>query len=71
MSKERTRRVRISFGWCEAAPRWSKSTLTFGVWKDNTKHEAVISIEDPTDLRYIRSQLDEIERYWQKQISGE
>ena len=68
-SKTRVRRMRLN-GGVSAQPRWTKPTLTFWDWKDDEKHECIVTVVDPYDIANIRSALNEIEGCWRNTLES-
>lgn len=64
-----TRRLKVEMGCVQASCGWSDSTLTFREWRpDGVVREAVVGIESPADLRWLRHELEKIEANWRKMI---
>lgn len=68
--KNKFRTMTVGVFWCETVKSWSNAALVFkdqrsvdGNWK-----KVVIEIDGPSDISYIRDQLDEIEKDWKKRL---
>lgn len=66
--RDKEQKVTVDIALVEAKPDWTRSTLTFSSWRNDIKRVAVIEIREPSDVRYIRERLDEIEAHWQKTL---
>jgi hypothetical protein len=67
VSKTRTLTVKIHDATIEKG--WSNSKLSLIEYGDQGSiKKAVIKIESPSDLSYIRERLNEIEDYWKGQL---
>lgn len=56
------RTVTVAIGSVSVNKGWGRSTLTI----ETAERRAVIEIRDPWDLRYLRMQLDLIEKGWKR-----
>jgi hypothetical protein len=69
VSKEKTRRIRLSAdGVITATPGWADAKVTIRNWTGSEFHEAIIAIEAPWQLSYLRRELDKIEAGWRERI---
>jgi hypothetical protein len=68
VSRPRPRRTRIATHLVQADARWSDSTLLFRQWDGKGWQEVIITISNPSELRYVRGRLNEIEQGWRKQL---
>lgn len=48
---------------------WASTTLTLEDTTGDSARRVVIEIDRPSDVQYLRMQLDEIEEYWKKQLA--
>ena len=64
----RTRRMKIDIGFIETVPHWANSKLTFRNWRGKDRIEAVITIQSPQDLAYLRRELDKITAHWKEKL---
>lgn len=66
--KEKEQKVTLDIAMVEVNPSWNLSTLTFTSWRNDIKRVAVVQFREPSDVRYVRERLDEIEAHWQKTL---
>lgn len=64
----RTRKMKMPVAHVTAKPGWSDAAVTFAFWNGKERHEAIISIESPWQLQYLRRELDKIETGWRERI---
>lgn len=60
----KTRTLTVGVGHAHVKKGWAKSALVVEV----SGRKAVIEINDPWELKYLRVQLDEIEQYWKSRL---
>jgi hypothetical protein len=63
-----TRRLVVNIALAETSARWASSTITLIDNSGSTRKAAVINIRSPSDVCYLREQLDKIERGWQDEL---
>ena len=69
--KDRTRRMRLTAGGVvQAFPAWEAPYITIRNWTGKEFHEAILHIETPWQLKYLRRELDKIEAGWRERIEG-
>jgi hypothetical protein len=68
MQKSKTRRMKMGLGHVMAKPSWGDSTVTFRTWTGSEFHEAIITIDAPWELAYLRRELDKIEAGWRERL---
>lgn len=66
----RTRRTKINVYHCETNVSWANSHLKFIEMNGEERKEVVINIRDPSDVDYIRDQLNKIVDGWHKKIGA-
>lgn len=66
----KTRRTKIGVYHCRADTSWNGSQLKFVDQTGGTNKEVWIHIERPSDVDYIREQLNKIVEYWHQQLQS-
>lgn len=66
----RCRTLSVKIHDVQTEKRWAQSRLTIMEYGDTSgpAKKVFIRIEDPSDLTYIRTALDEIENYWRERL---
>lgn len=66
----KTRTMKLKIENIECSTGWASSALTFIDYRGENEmpRKVILAIEDPSDVRYIRRRLDEIEAYWRKTL---
>lgn len=68
-AKEKVRRSRIRVGLITAKCQWRDPTLTISCYMGgNTRHEVVVEIQDPNDVRVLQAELEKFITYWRAQL---
>lgn len=67
MAKQRTRSMRLAVHEAKKEGTWGDTKLVLIDYgnRDSTKR-VTIDIYGPTDIRYLREKLDQIEAYWRQ-----
>lgn len=66
----RTRRTKIGVYHCETNASWANSHIKFIDFNGEERREVIIQITAPSDVDYIRDQLNKIVEGWHKQLNG-
>ena len=68
----KTRRLKLNIGSVEARTGWTSSKLVFTQYPrlGESRREAVIDIERPSDVEEIRRALSKIVADWKRQMEG-
>jgi hypothetical protein len=66
----KVRRTKIGVYHCEADTSWANTQLKFIDQTGDDRKEVWIHIERPSDVDYIREQLNKIVDSWHKQLQS-
>lgn len=71
MKKLRERKISMVFHVCKVEKSWADSSIEFRQ-RDFSRGDrvAVIKIDGPSDIQYIRNQLNEIELHWKSLLEA-
>jgi hypothetical protein len=71
MNEKRPVKVKVGVHFCEVITAWNNSTLKFiDQAGDQAPRIVTIEIEYPSDIQYIREQLNKIESAWHKELDA-